>query len=48
MNHVPALWAAAYGSARPAPVRFLARRALALRAFVRELALADHHPFAGY
>jgi hypothetical protein len=45
MNRIPALWAAAYGSQGSRPLRFLARQAVRLAAFVRALALADHHPF---
>ncbi|MEV0323185.1 hypothetical protein ACIBKX_30855 [Streptomyces sp. NPDC050658] len=48
MNHVPVLWTAAYSSDRPAPVRFVARRLVRLRGFIRALALADHTPFGGY
>ncbi|MGW8885587.1 hypothetical protein [Streptomyces sp. NPDC055749] len=47
MAHVPALWNAAYGSHHAAAVRLCARLLLRLRAFLRELALADHQPF-GY
>ncbi|MFF9349740.1 hypothetical protein [Streptomyces sp. NPDC014734] len=45
---VPALWAAAYGPSRAPAVRLLARCLLRLRAFARDLALADHAPFGGY
>ncbi|MBO2450054.1 hypothetical protein J4573_23325 [Actinomadura barringtoniae] len=46
MNHVPRFWSAAYGPDRSPITRFLARRALAVRAFVYDLATADHQPFA--
>ncbi|MCX4785713.1 MULTISPECIES: hypothetical protein [unclassified Streptomyces] len=45
---VPALWAVAYGPRHTAAVRLAARCLLRVRAFVRELALADHVPFGGY
>ncbi|WP_189964530.1 hypothetical protein [Streptomyces violascens] len=45
MNRIPALWTLAYGSHGSATRRFLARRAVALCAFIRTLALADHEPF---
>ncbi|MFF8914522.1 hypothetical protein ACF08M_14655 [Streptomyces sp. NPDC015032] len=45
---VPVLWAAAYGPRHTRAVRFAARRLLRLRAFARDLALADHVPFGGY
>ncbi|MDN3029326.1 hypothetical protein [Streptomyces sp. S.PB5] len=44
MNHIPALWGAAYGSQTPRFCRFLARRVVHFAAFVRALALAGHHP----
>ncbi|MEU1469720.1 hypothetical protein ABZ434_16005 [Streptomyces sp. NPDC005761] len=47
-TRVPALWAVAYGPHRLVPVRILARCLLRVRAFVRELALADHVPYGGY
>ncbi|MCX4868072.1 hypothetical protein OHU11_34040 [Streptomyces sp. NBC_00257] len=46
--HVPALWTAAYGPHHSPAVRFAARCLLRVRAFVRELALADHAGFGGY
>ncbi|MGY3063407.1 hypothetical protein ACVWZD_007705 [Streptomyces sp. TE3672] len=46
--HVPALWTAAYGPHHSPAVRFAARCLLRVRAFVRELALADHVGFGGY
>ncbi|WP_406380383.1 hypothetical protein [Streptomyces sp. NBC_01618] len=46
--HVPALWAVAYGPRHTTAVRFAARCLLRVRAFARELALADHVPFGGY
>ncbi|MGH1554780.1 hypothetical protein ACRAWF_31180 [Streptomyces sp. L7] len=45
MDRIPALWAAAYGSRTPGLRRFLARRAVRFAAFVKALALADHHPY---
>ncbi|GHF33680.1 hypothetical protein [Streptomyces griseoluteus] len=45
MNRIPALWAVAYGSRTPRLRRFLARRTVHLAAFIRTLALTDHHPF---
>ncbi|MEU5880664.1 hypothetical protein [Spirillospora sp. NPDC047279] len=48
MNRVPALWSAAYGPNRSPVVRFLARRALRLHSFARDLARTDHYPFAGH
>lgn len=45
MNRIPALWTTAYGSHGSATRRFLARRAVRTAAFIRALALADHHPF---
>ncbi|KAF3466511.1 hypothetical protein [Streptomyces sp. Tu 3180] len=48
MNHIPALWASAYGSQSPRLHRFLARRAVRLGAFIRALALADHRPFGSF
>lgn len=45
MNRIPALWAVAYGSQTPHPLRFLARRMVHLGAFIKALALADHRPF---
>ncbi|MFD8689640.1 hypothetical protein [Streptomyces sp. NPDC059651] len=47
-TRVPALWKAAYGPHRAMPLRFLARCLLRVRAFARELALADHVPYGGY
>ncbi|MFF5335777.1 hypothetical protein [Streptomyces sp. NPDC013181] len=47
-TRVPVLWAAAYGPGRPLPVRLLARTLLRVRAFARDLALADHAPGGGY
>ncbi|MEU1349450.1 hypothetical protein ACFYPA_32125 [Streptomyces sp. NPDC005775] len=47
-TRVPALWNVAYGRHRPRAVRILARGLLRVRAFVRELALADHVPYGGY
>ncbi|WP_406448562.1 hypothetical protein OG782_07220 [Streptomyces sp. NBC_00876] len=47
-THVPALWNVAYGPHRPAVVRVIARCLLRVRAFARELALADHVPYGGY
>ncbi|GAA1987447.1 hypothetical protein [Kitasatospora viridis] len=47
MDHVPALWTAAYAPRRPAAVRALARQLVRLRCFVRALAVADHLPFGG-
>ncbi|WP_330238167.1 hypothetical protein [Streptomyces sp. NBC_00525] len=47
-TRIPVLWAAAYGPDRPRPVRLLARTLLRVRAFARELALADHVPGGGY
>jgi hypothetical protein len=46
MNRVPLLWPTAYGPDRSPLVRFLARRALAVKAFLYDLATADHQPFA--
>ncbi|WP_405936042.1 hypothetical protein OG338_04300 [Streptomyces sp. NBC_00726] len=46
--HIPVLWTAAYGPHRPRTVRLLARALLRVRAFARELALADHVPYGGY
>ncbi|WP_199879165.1 hypothetical protein [Streptomyces sp. CB02460] len=46
-TRIPALWTAAYGR-RPLPVRLLARTLLRVRAFARELALADHVPTGSY
>ncbi|MFB7528782.1 hypothetical protein ACFC0C_11120 [Streptomyces sp. NPDC056178] len=46
--HVPALWAAAYGPRHGPAVRLAARCLLRVRAFARDLALADHVPFGGY
>ncbi|MFE2431899.1 hypothetical protein ACFXJ5_34890 [Streptomyces sp. NPDC059373] len=45
MNRIPPLWTAAYGSHSSPLTRFFARRAVRVAAFVRALALADHHPF---
>ncbi|MFJ2094374.1 hypothetical protein ACIOEW_34730 [Streptomyces sp. NPDC087901] len=47
-TRVPALWNAAYGPHRPRSFRLLARCLLRVRAFARELALADHVPYGGY
>ncbi|MCM2415038.1 MULTISPECIES: hypothetical protein [unclassified Streptomyces] len=47
-TRVPALWPVAYGPHRPRSLRLLARYLLRARAFVRELALADHVPYGGY
>ncbi|MFJ7630399.1 hypothetical protein ACIQZN_28330 [Streptomyces sp. NPDC097595] len=47
-TRIPALWAVAYGRRRSLPVRLLARTLLRVRAFARELALADHVPYGGY
>ncbi|MBO0914507.1 hypothetical protein OG322_30990 [Streptomyces sp. NBC_01260] len=47
-SHVPALWTVAYGPHRLRGVRLLARCLLRVRAFARELALADHVPYGGY
>lgn len=47
-TRVPALWNVAYGPHRHRTVRVLARYLLRVRAFVRELALADHAPYGGY
>ena len=47
-TRIPALWTVAYGPHRPVPVRLLARTLLRVRAFARELALADHVPSGGY
>ncbi|MEE1771224.1 hypothetical protein PUR34_24560 [Streptomyces sp. JV185] len=47
-THVPALWAAAYGPHHAPAVRLGARCLLRVRAFVRELALADHVGSGGY
>ncbi|MFB8089740.1 hypothetical protein [Streptomyces sp. NPDC055992] len=47
-TRIPALWAVAYGPHRPLPVRLLARTLLRVRAFARELVLADHVPYGGY
>lgn len=44
-NRVPRLWSAAYGPSRAPLTRLLARGAVRITAFVRELALADHRPF---
>ncbi|MFD4855460.1 hypothetical protein [Streptomyces atratus] len=46
--HVPVLWAAAYGPHHTPAVRLVARCLLRVRAFARDLALADHVPFGGY
>lgn len=46
--HVPALWTAAYGTHHAPAVRLAARCLLRVRAFVRELALADHVGSGGY
>ncbi|WP_328909270.1 hypothetical protein OG230_07110 [Streptomyces sp. NBC_00234] len=48
MTHVPALWNAAYGPHHARAVRLGARLLLRLRAFLRELALADHESSGGY
>ncbi|MEV0916759.1 hypothetical protein AB0I93_21200 [Streptomyces sp. NPDC049967] len=47
-TRVPALWTVAYGPHRPRTVRALAWCLLRVRAFARELALADHVPYGGY
>ncbi|WP_371774075.1 hypothetical protein [Streptomyces sp. NBC_01438] len=47
-TRVPALWTVAYGPHRPRTVRALARCLLRVRAFARELALAEHVPYGGY
>ncbi|NRQ37324.1 hypothetical protein HII36_36635 [Nonomuraea sp. NN258] len=47
-HHVPPLWASAYGSRRPAPVRWPARALLRVADFVRMLALADHQTFVAH
>ncbi|MFF4801038.1 hypothetical protein ACFY1U_22000 [Streptomyces sp. NPDC001351] len=47
MNRIPALWVTAYGSQTPRLRRYLARRAVQLAAFIKALALTDHHPFTG-
>lgn len=47
-TRVPALWTVAYGPHRPRTVRVLARGLLRVRAFARDLALADHVPHGGY
>ncbi|WLQ32949.1 hypothetical protein P8A18_05545 [Streptomyces castrisilvae] len=47
-TRIPVLWTAAYGPHRPRPVRTLARSLLRVRAFARDLALADHVPSGGY
>ncbi|MFJ8851083.1 hypothetical protein [Streptomyces sp. NPDC102437] len=46
--HVPALWTAAYGPHHAPAVRLAARYLLRIRAFVRDLALADHVGSGGY
>ncbi|MFI0446268.1 hypothetical protein [Actinomadura sp. 6N118] len=48
MNRVPILWSAAYGPNRSPVTRYLARRALKVKAFARDLARADHYPFTSY
>ncbi|MFJ6014150.1 hypothetical protein [Streptomyces sp. NPDC092952] len=45
---VPVLWTAAHGPHHPAAVRLFARCLLRVRAFARELALADHAGSGGY
>lgn len=45
---VPALWTAAYGPHHTPAVRLLARCLLRVRAFARDLALADHVGSGGY
>ncbi len=45
MNRIPKLWAVAYGSNHPSPLRLAARQALRVGAFIRALALADHQSF---
>ncbi|ROQ62633.1 hypothetical protein EDD93_5353 [Streptomyces sp. 840.1] len=47
-TRVPALWTVAYGPHRPFSVRILARCLLRVRAFARDLALAEHVPYGGY
>ncbi|MFC8534096.1 hypothetical protein ACFUJY_09075 [Streptomyces sp. NPDC057249] len=47
-TRIPALWTVAYGPHRPRTVRLMARTLLRVRAFARELALADHVPSGGY
>ncbi|WP_168712627.1 hypothetical protein [Streptomyces sp. A0958] len=47
-TRIPALWTVAYGPRRARPVRLLARSLLRVRAFARDLALADHLPSGGY
>ncbi|MET7646163.1 hypothetical protein ABZS83_21565 [Streptomyces sp. NPDC005426] len=47
-TRVPALWKVAYGPHRPRAVRTVARYLLRVRAFARDLALADHVPYGGY
>ncbi|MGW2181764.1 hypothetical protein ACWCXX_27455 [Streptomyces sp. NPDC001732] len=46
--HVPALWTAAYGPRHRPFVRLVARCLLRVRAFARDLALADHVGSGGY
>ncbi|MFP3961963.1 hypothetical protein SMC26_06510 [Actinomadura fulvescens] len=46
MNRVPTLWSVAYGPDRSPVTRHLVRAWLKLMAFARDLARADHHPFA--
>ncbi|MFG2001202.1 hypothetical protein ACGFNU_18855 [Spirillospora sp. NPDC048911] len=48
MNRVPFLWSAAYGPRRSPVTRYAARTALKLKAFVQDLARADHTPFASH
>lgn len=45
MNRIPKLWVTAYGSNRPSILRLVARQAVRAGAFIRALALADHHHF---
>ncbi|MFJ4868644.1 hypothetical protein [Streptomyces sp. NPDC088757] len=42
MNRIPKLWAIAYGTNRPSPLRLAARQVLRAGAFIKALALADH------
>ncbi|MEV5612954.1 hypothetical protein [Streptomyces sp. NPDC052225] len=48
MDHVPALWTAAYAPRRPRPLRAAYRQLLYVRCFLRRLALADHDIGGGY
>ncbi|MBM9622507.1 hypothetical protein [Streptomyces zhihengii] len=47
-TRLPALWSTAYGSTPHRLRRALARAALRVARFARELALADHTPGGGY